>query len=145
VLYKEVKNDRKYFWTSHSKYKLVQYGLGPSVIKRVIRRPDRVEEGIAPDTVAVMKDRSTKSQEKEVWVMYQKEFKNQPCLPAGRKSKIKNTNLTNTIEGERRSSTGRIKIISAWIYPGKTKKGKEIFIPDDVLEELQKFSELITV
>ena len=129
MLYKEVKNDRKYFWTSHSKYKLVQYGLGPSVIKRVIRRPDRVEEGIAPETVAVMKDRSTKSQEKEVWVMYQRE--------------VKSKNLK--VKSEDNFSTGRIKIISAWIYPGKTKKGKEIFIPDDVLEELQKFSELITV
>jgi hypothetical protein len=110
MFYKEVKNDNRHLWTSHSKYKLVQYNLGPGVVKRVIRTPDRIEDGIAPDTVAVMKDRSTKSQEKEMWVMYQKV-----------KSKI--------------------RIISTWIYPGKTKKGKEIFIPDDTLEELQRFSD----
>lgn len=107
MLYKEVKNDRRHFWTSHSKYKLVQYGLGPNVVKRAIRNPDRVEEGIAPDTVAVMKDRSTKSQEKELWVMYQKD-------------------------------KAKLKIISTWIYPGKTKKGKEVFIPDDTLAELYR-------
>ena len=124
MFYKEVKNDRKYFWTSHSKYKLIQYDLGPNVIKRVIRKPDRIEKGIAPDTVAVMKDRSTKSQERELWVMYQREIKN-------RNFKLKSDD---------NFFSGRMKIISTWIYPGKTKKGKQIFIPDDVLEELKKIS-----
>jgi len=33
---------------------------------------------------------------------------------------------------------GKKKIISAWIYPGKTEPGAEIYVPDEVWEELQK-------
>lgn len=107
---KALKDDRNYTWTLHSKFKLFQYNLSPSLIKRVARFPDRVEEGIAPNTIAVMKrkDKKDKNQTKqELWVMYQK---------LGRKKKI----------------------ISAWIYPGESPKGKEIFIPEDTLEELYK-------
>jgi len=101
------KDDLNYIWTAHSKRKLFQYGLGPGVIKRVVRHPDRKEEGIAEKTVAVMKDKSSKSTKKELWVMYQM-FK------------------------------GKKKIISAWIYPGKTEPGAEIYVPDEVWEEIQK-------
>jgi len=104
------KDDYKYIWTMHSKNKLRQYGIGPNLVKRVLRHPDRTEEGIAQNTVAKMKDRSTKKTKKEVWVMYQR-------------SGIKK------------------KIISTWIYPGETPKGKEIFVPDDVWEELKKLKE----
>lgn len=105
---KEPRNTAEYFWTMHSKKKLFQYALSPGVIKRALRFPDRKEEGIAEDTIAVMKDRSTKSVEKEIWVMYQK------------------------------TSGMKKKIISAWIYPGKSPRNrKEIFIPEDVLAELK--------
>ncbi len=33
-------------------------------------------------------------------------------------------------------SARKIRIISAWRYPGVTKKGNEIPIPHDILEEL---------
>ncbi len=108
--YKLPKNDRNYLWTVHSKQKLVQYGIGPSVVKRAIRYPDRKEEGIAEKTIAVMKDKSTKKTDREVWVMYQN---------VGSKKRI----------------------ISTWIYPAKSPKGKEIFVPDDVWEELSKSNE----
>ena len=100
----EPKDDRKYLWTSHSKRKLFQYGLTPNMIKRVINYADRKEEGIAEKTIAIMKDRSTKITQKE---MYQK---------VGSKKRI----------------------ISAWIYPGKTKPGAEIYVPDEVWEELER-------
>jgi len=32
----------------------------------------------------------------------------------------------------------KMKIISTWIYPGTSPKGKEIYITDDVWEELKK-------
>ena len=105
---KAIKNTREFFWTSHVKYKLLQYGLSPTIVKKVIRRPERTEEGIAPKTTAVMLRKDSKKTKKEVWVMYQKtEFKK--------------------------------KIISAWIYPGVSQRGKDIYIPEDVLEELNKF------
>ena len=105
--FESLKKDKNYFWTNHSKYKLLQYGLSPTMVKGVLRRPERVEEGIAPDTTAVMKRKDGKKMKREIWVMFQK---------FGIKKKI----------------------ISAWIYPGVSPKGKEIFIPEDVWEELEK-------
>ena len=103
---KEPKNDHKYEWTMHSKRKIIQYGLSANKIKRIIRFPDRKEEGIAPKTIAVMKRKSQKDFKKgEIWVMYQKKNK--------------------------------IKIISAWFYPTESPKGKEIFVPDDVWQEIE--------
>ena len=107
--FKHPKDDHKYSWTVHSKQKLLQYAMGPNVVKRVIRHPDRKEEGIAPKTIAVMKRRDGKSSKKELWVMYQK-------------------------------VATKKRIISAWIYPGETEPGKEIFVPDEVWEELTKHS-----
>ena len=103
------KSDRKYFWTFHSRQKMFQYGVGPNTVKRVIRYPDRKEEGIAEKTIAVMKNKKTKTKQ-ELWVMYQ--------------------NLG-----------GKKRVISTWIYPGETPKGKEIFVPDDVWLELEKFKD----
>ena len=121
------KNDRNYYWTIHSQRKLFQYGLTPNKIKRIIRYPDRKEEGVAPNTVAVMKRKNEKDSKKgEIWVMYQRNLKAQ-------KLKIKNENNEN-IE----LLAGQMKIISAWVYPTETPKGKEIFIPDEAWEELQK-------
>jgi hypothetical protein len=102
---KTIKNDRNYFWTNHAKYKLLQYGLSPSAVKRTVNRPLRVENGIAPDTVAVMKRKDSKKIKKELWVMYQK-------------------------------FGAKIKIISAWIYPGTSPQGKDIYVPEDVWEEI---------
>ena len=100
-------NDRKYFWTRHSKQKLVQYGLSASRIKRIIRHPERKEVGIAPHTIAVMQKRNKRNPQKgEIWTLYQ-------------------------LQGTRK------KIISAWIYPGITPKRREIFIPDEVWKELE--------
>ncbi len=67
-----IKNDRVYFWTNHAKYKLLQYGLSPTAIKNVMRRPERTEEGIAPETTAVMRRKDGKKVKREIWVMYQK-------------------------------------------------------------------------
>lgn len=104
------KDNHSFCWTVHSKYKLAQYAISPNNVKKAVRYPDRKEEGIAKETIAVMKRKDTKSQQKELWVMYQK---------AG----------------------GKKRIISTWIYPGESPKGKEIFVPDDVWEEIEKFSD----
>jgi len=106
-----LKNCRRYFWTRHVQDKMRQYNLSPQSIKRVIKNPDRVEKGIAPRTVAVMQDRSSKTQTKELWVMYQLMSKQE---------------------------SGRKKIISAWIYPGKTKPREKIIIPAEVQAILDK-------
>ena len=95
-------------WTKHSEAKMYQYMLSESRVKRVIRNPLRVEEGIAPKTLASMQKAGSKKHPYEIWVMYQLVSK----------------------QGH------RIKVISAWKYPGITKPGDPIPIPPDIFEEI---------
>ena len=44
------------------------YRLSEARVKRVIRNPERVEEGIADDTIAVMQSFGNKK-DREIWVM----------------------------------------------------------------------------
>ncbi|MDZ7611312.1 MAG: hypothetical protein U5L10_00960 [Candidatus Moranbacteria bacterium] len=34
---------------------------------------------------------------------------------------------------------GKKRVISTWVYPGVTPKGKEIFVPDEVWMEIEKY------
>lgn len=68
-MWKNPKDDARYFWTAHSFVKMQHYGISESRIKRIIRFPKRTEEGIVPDTVAVMQPAGTKRYQ-EIWVMY---------------------------------------------------------------------------
>ena len=69
--FKRPKNDYKYEWTNHALQKMMYYGISESLIKRITRFPKRTEEGIAPNTVAVMQPTANKKKPQEVWVMYQ--------------------------------------------------------------------------
>lgn len=97
------------FWTKHSKNKLKQYQFSEKRVLRILRKPNRIEEGIAPETIAAMQITGTKKHPTEAWVMYIVLKK-----PKG------------------------IKIISAWRYPGRTPEGQRPVIPEDALEELKK-------
>lgn len=118
------KNIKKIFWTQHSKAKMKQYGLSKNKLINLLYKPQRKERGIVPGTVALMQtnpirnyarkqaisNRANKSYFKvpgEVWLMYQD---------------IKNKNLR--------------KIISAWRYPGISKPGEDIPIPEDIRQEI---------
>lgn len=109
--FKPPKNDAKYQWTVHVQDKMRYYGISESLIKRIVRFPERKEEGIAPKTVAAMKPTSSKKQ--EIWVMFQRMGK-------------------STV-----MSAGKVKIISAWRYPGVSPLGRKIPIPDEILQELE--------
>lgn len=113
-MFKIPQNDAKYEWTYHVIAKMGHYRLVPSLVKRIIRFPHRTEEGIAPGTTAVMQKARTKRPQ-EYWVMYRS--------IGGQKSKVKSQKL---------------RIISAWRYPGKSPAGKKIPIPDDIRQELDK-------
>ncbi len=118
--FKPPKNDEKYQWTNHVMDKMVYYGISESLIKRIVRFPKRKEIGIAPETTAVMQPRGNQKRPQEVWVMYQE------------------------ITGRADSASGlltigfrpKIKIISAWRYPGVSPAGKKIPIPEEILQEL---------
>ena len=68
----KVKNDSKYHWTNHVIRKMAFYGLSPDRVKRVIRNPKRLEEGIAENTIAVMVPGTNKKKPSEIWTMYPK-------------------------------------------------------------------------
>lgn len=117
--FKLPKNTDKFFWTNHSARKMMQYQLSEARVKRVINNPKRKELGIAPGTIAVMQPNSSKHTY-EVWVMYQ-----------AIKSKIKNQKSKFADIGK------KIKIITAWKYPGKSPMRGDIPIPPEILEELE--------
>ena len=86
------------------------YRLTESRIKRIIRYPARVEEGILEGAVACMQVAETK-QYSEIWAMYV------------------------VIKAEIRSEKPKIKIITAWRYPGKSPERDPI--PAEVLREIR--------
>ncbi len=87
-------------WTRHSEAKMGFYHLSKQRVRRVLNSPKRVEEGIAPNTIAMMQAAGSKKHPYEIWLMLQK--------------------------SKNKEKTREIKIISAWKYPGQTKARSEI-------------------
>jgi hypothetical protein len=107
-LFKIPKDTDKISWTKHCIEKMKYYGLSEQRVNRVLRHPNRIEEGIAPATTAAMQTAGSKKHPNEIWTMF--------AL----------------------SKTGKKTIISAWRYPGISPKGSEIPIPDEIMDEVQK-------
>jgi hypothetical protein len=106
--FKTPKNTDKFSWTKHAIRKMRYYQLSEARLKRVLNNSKRKELGIAPGTIAVMQPANSKHTS-EIWLMYQ------PIRGA---------------QGE------RIKIITAWRYPGKSPIRGPVPIPEEILEEL---------
>jgi hypothetical protein len=120
---------KKLVWTQHSQIKMKQYGLSKQKLLGILYKPERKEQGIVPGTMAVMKTNKVFFAEKkitvskawqkpkkapgEIWLMYKDQ------LRGGADAK-------NVSDGQIR------KIISAWRYPGISKPGEEIPIPQDI-------------
>lgn len=100
------KNTDRISWTKHAIEKMHYYRLSETRLKRVLNNPKRKELGIAPGTVAVMQPTGSKKHSTEIWLMYQ------------------------NLKG------GKIRIITAWRYPGKSPIRGPIPIPEEILEEL---------
>ena len=98
-------------WTLHARAKMNHYRLSPARVRHVLHSPKRVEEGVAPKTVAMMQPVSMKvvgkkeSWSQEVWVMVQ-------------------------------DAAGVRKVISAWRYPGVTKPRDAAFLQKEYSEFL---------
>ena len=119
--FKIPRNTEKYEWTQHAVIKMKQYGLTAQRILRVVKNPQRTEVGIVKNTIAVMQPSSFSTKDgkrtwsREIWAMYQIKRKAQSA-------KFKNF-------GQQ-----KIRIISAWRYPGVSPKRDPI--PEDILREL---------
>ncbi len=98
------------------------YGLTPSRVLRVIRAPERVEEGVAAGTLAAMQAAGTKTKPWEIWVMW-REMK-----------KLTTDNLKPTTY----FSQPQKIIITAWRYPGVSPVRERVPIPSDILAELEQ-------
>ncbi len=114
-------------WTLHAQIKMRHYRLSPARVRHVLHAPRRVEEGVAPRTVAAMQPASLKtfagrsgarvvpgkkdSWKQEIWVMVED-------MPDG----------------------GR-KVISAWRYPGVSKPRATAFLRKEYQEFVDGESE----
>jgi len=134
-MFKKPQNDRKYFWTQHVIEKMLFYGISEGRIKRIIRYPTRIEEGIAPNTVAVMCPYGTSPGGRqpyrgEIWVMYN------VTKPKSAAKKIF-SQLPEELAKMRDLFGGKqFKIITAWRYPGKSPERDPV--PDKVMSEIRE-------
>ncbi len=130
--FKTNKKNEEILWTKHAKEKMRYYRFSQKRVMRILRKPDRREEGIVLGTIAHMQVAGTKKHPGEVWMMYQivkSKAKNQkPTL-------IKQTKSIN--DEKPQGASKRIKIISAWRYPGRTPENQRPIIPEDTLENLK--------
>lgn len=111
----------QFYWTNHAKYKMRFYRLSEQTVRSVIRNYKRLEEGVAPDTVAYMKQAGSQKHPHEIWVMVA--------------SCSENRSRSSVLE--RFSDKSKIlKVISAWRYPGITKPGKPL--PKEILREIEE-------
>jgi hypothetical protein len=115
MLFKLPKDTKEIHWTRHIKEKMREYQLSERRLLKIFKNPERKEEGIAPDTIAVMQTGGRK-RPYEIWLMYQ----------------IKSSELK-----AQSSKLKRIVMISAWKYPGKSPTRKPP-IPEEVLENLEE-------
>ena len=79
-----LKTPKILYWTSHSKFKMRQYGFSEARVKRVIHSPKRIEEGIAEKTIAMMQGAGSKKHPYEVWVMIQETPRRRKVISAWR-------------------------------------------------------------
>ena len=123
-------NSGRYLFTLHADYKMREYHLSRQRVTRVIRSPRRTEEGIVPDTVAVMQPSSTKRMNgkeiwtQEIWVMYK----------INSKLKNKSSKLESIL------NQPQLKIISCWRYPGVSPERDPI--PEEILREIEGWNSM---
>lgn len=111
---------RKLLWTEHVKIKMRQYGLSKQKIISILRKPERCEIGIAPGTSAAMRANKVFFKAKQISI----------------KDAWKPKKAPGEIWVMYRDTNEFRKIISAWRFPGVSKPGEEIPIPNDIRKEL---------
>lgn len=137
---KQPKNDSRYEWTQHAWMKMQYYGISEGRVKRIVRFPARIEEGIADDTVAVMQPADSKSHQ-ELWVMYTLTNSKMPAAYTKQQSASSRTisknkeRIEQNLEQILGNRAKKIRIITVWRYPGKSPVRDPI--PEDVLLEIK--------
>lgn len=104
--------------------KMRHYRLTEARIKRIIRYPARVEEGIFPGAIACMSPADGRPYS-EIWTFY-------TLASIGKREGGIMRSASRTIGSGKEK---KIKVISAWRYPGKSPARDPI--PQDVLREIR--------
>ena len=116
-------------WTSHAKAKMHFYKLSEGRVRRVLQTPRRVEEGVAPDTIALMQPTSFRTVRKEVVPASGLRSRSGSFGGAGKAGtrvssgdsrmfkEVWSQEIWVMVQDDER---GR-KVISAWRYPGMSK------------------------
>lgn len=109
-----------------------QYGLSVSKLLGILRKPERKEQGIVPGTTAAMKT-NKKFVNKTLSLLKNKP--NPPKAVAFRRVQAPGE-IWLMYKDIKKSGENIRKIISAWRYPGISKPGEKIPIPEDICKEL---------
>ncbi|MDO8504452.1 MAG: hypothetical protein Q7S36_01210 [Candidatus Liptonbacteria bacterium] len=64
-----IKKPKILYWTAHARGKMFFYKLSEGRVKRLLHSPERVETGIAPETIAVMQTQKGPKNSYEIWAM----------------------------------------------------------------------------
>jgi hypothetical protein len=124
---------RKIVWTQHSEIKMKQYGLSKSKLLVILRRPERKEQGIVPGTTAVMKTNQAKILFKTKQVTLKDAWKNSSAVQKKAPGEI-----WIMYKDVKRQAEGQIrKVISAWRYPGVTKPGEQVPVPEEIRQYIE--------
>ncbi len=128
--FKIPKDNPKYHWTNHVVRKMQFYGITPSRVLRVIRAPDRIEEGIVDGTLAAMQKSGSKSRPWELWTMWRQESRKGSSQKGLSKKGLSNLSCSNL-------EPNRKVIITAWRYPGISPIRDKVPIPAEIISELE--------
>ncbi len=116
---------RQLNWTEHSKIKMRQYGLSKQKLLGILYKPERKEKGIVPGTMAVMKTNKVFFKTKQITV-----------AGAWQKPKKAPGEIWLMYKDVKAAMVPIRKIISAWRYPGISKPGEAIPIPEDIKNDI---------
>lgn len=135
----------KYIFTNHAYYKMQYYKLSEGLVKRVIRYPQRTEEGILKDAVACMRPahstsftsgglpvRSTQTGGQAP----QAHFTPQQYLQKPSSAQASNKRYSEIWTMYVLMPSKQIKIITAWRYPGKSPERNPV--PQGIIEEARR-------
>ncbi|MDD5710643.1 MAG: hypothetical protein PHV43_00875 [Candidatus Colwellbacteria bacterium] len=75
---------KELFWTKHARDKMRYYRLPESRVRRVIKSHERIEEGVAENTIALMQRTGSGKNEHEIWVMVADKGKQRRVVSAWR-------------------------------------------------------------
>jgi hypothetical protein len=131
---------KQIFWTRHADAKMAFYKLSKQRVLRVIHSPKRIEEGVAPKTVAMMQPASVRIRTEAIPsdVPHRSaEWSRRTSFNSDSASKQKET-WAQEIWVMVQDLGKQRKIISAWRYPGMTKPRSEVSM-DALRREYREF------